>query len=211
MNQYKTDIALSKINDTYVFRFLERIILESPDKCWGFVSCKDRDGYGFMSVSRVLIRSHRLAWCIFNEKTIPHGMVVMHKCDNPSCVNPQHLDIGTPLDNTADMVNKGRNCKPPKLKFCKRGHPRSPENLGGSNGRSCKECMKIHFKSFYEKTRKGKRRSERSLPPCVYKVDNRFMVQFTINGKNVYVGSYKNIEDAISSRDKFKKSISLNL
>lgn len=55
------------------------------------------------------MRAHRLSWEIANGCRVPDGMVVMHICDNPPCVNPAHLELGTYAENTEDMVAKGRH------------------------------------------------------------------------------------------------------
>lgn len=52
--------------------------------------------------------AHRAAFIVFNGQ-IPKGMCVLHRCDNRPCINPQHLFIGTQLDNVADMISKGRS------------------------------------------------------------------------------------------------------
>ena len=51
---------------------------------------------------------HRLVWEAHNAEPIPEGMIIMHTCDNPRCVNPEHLQLGTMSDNTRDMWSKGR-------------------------------------------------------------------------------------------------------
>ena len=78
----------------------------------------------------------------------PHpGMCVLHRCDVPGCVNPDHLFVGTFKDNTQDMIRKGRNSPPPIAKpgqgtklICKRGHLRATMPSGR---RVCLECQKI--------------------------------------------------------------------
>ena len=78
------------------------------DGCWEFSGNRDCDGYGtFTGVGRTPVRAHRVAYeATFG--TIPYGMVVRHKCDNPPCVNPDHLEVGTHKQNTGDAVDRGR-------------------------------------------------------------------------------------------------------
>lgn len=67
----------------------------------------DKDGYGKTYRDGKHWRAHRLRWIdTFGE--IPHGMCVCHHCDNPSCINPEHLFLGTILDNNRDKISKGR-------------------------------------------------------------------------------------------------------
>lgn len=65
------------------------------------------DGYGSLRWQKKSARAHRVAWEI-TYGTVPPGLSVLHKCDNPSCCNPEHLFIGTQADNVRDMVAKGR-------------------------------------------------------------------------------------------------------
>ena len=81
------------------------------DGCWLWTGGKNNLGYGRFYVRQVLWRAHRVAW-ILERGEIPVGLWVLHHCDNPSCVRPDHLFLGTPKDNTADMYAKGR-AKPP--------------------------------------------------------------------------------------------------
>lgn len=76
----------------------------SGDGCWEWQGQRNEKGYGYWRGKR----AHRHSWEQANG-VIPAGMFVMHVCDNPPCVRPDHLAIGTAADNTADMLAKGRN------------------------------------------------------------------------------------------------------
>lgn len=84
------------------------------DGCWVWQGSKNRDGYGlFMRdgrrrPGRRCERASRVSWEL-HRGPIPRGLWVLHKCDNPSCVNPDHLFLGTVQDNVADMMRKGRH------------------------------------------------------------------------------------------------------
>lgn len=85
---------------------------EGPHHCWiwrGAVTAPM--GYGNVKVDGRNIGAHRRAWELAHGP-IPEGMFVLHRCDNPPCVNPAHLFLGTHADNMADMKAKGRVRKP---------------------------------------------------------------------------------------------------
>ena len=75
--------------------------------CWIWDGCLNPDGYGNVIYKGKIQRAHRVMYELIKGK-IPAGIFVLHKCDQPSCVNPDHLFLGTQKDNMADCVIKGR-------------------------------------------------------------------------------------------------------
>lgn len=82
--------------------------------CEEFAGCKSDRGYGKLRHKGKCVRAHRLAYCLSNGLDIDDikGLSVMHSCDNPSCVNPDHLILGTHKDNMTDKMSKGRHVAP---------------------------------------------------------------------------------------------------
>lgn len=95
---------------SYLDRFWEKVDKSDINGCWLWTASKDKDGYGSLSTDRGIEKAHRLSWRL-HFGGIPKNMCVCHKCDNPSCVNPQHLFLGTNLDNVADRTNKDRGVR----------------------------------------------------------------------------------------------------
>ncbi len=77
------------------------------DACWEWQAACHKRGYGIFK-AQFTNKAHRAAWVIHNEKPIPEGLCVCHTCDNPPCVNPAHLFLGTHQDNMIDRDKKGR-------------------------------------------------------------------------------------------------------
>ncbi len=88
--------------------YKEKFILKHKDGCWEWLGCKWRTGYGYIRKAGKHIAAHRYMYTLYNGP-IPKGLCILHMCDNPSCVNPEHLFLGTQQDNMRDMVAKGRN------------------------------------------------------------------------------------------------------
>lgn len=81
-----------------------------PDGCHEWTGYKDKDGYGTLRVNGKDYKAHRYA-CIQKYGEIPSGQLICHRCDNPSCCNPEHMFLGTIQDNNSDRDKKGRQAK----------------------------------------------------------------------------------------------------
>jgi len=88
-------------------RFWEKVAAGDPDECWEWQGSRHPFGYGTINVQRRPVTAHRIAYQ-FAHGDVPAGLYVLHHCDNPPCVNPAHLFLGTAKDNTEDMMAKGR-------------------------------------------------------------------------------------------------------
>ncbi len=93
------------IPQAYPERFWKRV--NRTDGCWVWTASTVTGGYGKFWDGKRHVRAHRYAWEMVNGP-VPNGLEVLHTCDNPPCVNPAHLFLGTQADNMRDMVRKGR-------------------------------------------------------------------------------------------------------
>lgn len=87
-------------------RFWKKV--EKTNDCWLWIAGKYPDGYGVFWNGTTYDGAHRISWELHYGE-IPKGMLVCHTCDNPPCVNPEHLWIGTKKDNNNDRTKKGRD------------------------------------------------------------------------------------------------------
>lgn len=75
--------------------------------CWEYTGGKDQYGYGRFKIAGRQLGAHKVSYVLHNSD-VPKGLVVMHTCDNPGCINPNHLRLGTVKDNVHDCIQKGR-------------------------------------------------------------------------------------------------------
>jgi hypothetical protein len=92
---------------------------ENKKGCWEWTKSRTEFGYGHYCIGGKVLLAHRYAYLISNGE-IPKGLSVLHRCDNPPCVNPKHLYAGTAKDNAQDRKNRNRQSS----------------RVGNSNGRS---------------------------------------------------------------------------
>lgn len=82
--------------------------MDKSKDCWEWVGAVNNKGYGYIHAKVGRFLAHRVSYEL-EYGPIPEGMCVLHKCDNPRCVRPSHLFLGTIADNNRDMMAKGRH------------------------------------------------------------------------------------------------------
>ena len=89
-------------------RFWSKVDVRGPNECWEWTGAKTRGGYGGIWSEGKIQYTHRLSYELHNGP-IPDGLHVLHDCDNPRCVNPTHLHLGTNADNVEEKLDRGRS------------------------------------------------------------------------------------------------------
>lgn len=135
---------------SWVERFWSKV--DRSGDCWEWQASRSTHGYGFFGRDGKVLYAHRVSYEITNG-LIPKGpkrLHVCHHCDNPPCVRPDHLFLGTASDNLNDAYRKGRIDLPVWHQTeCKRGHPLFGENLYLCRGiRCCRECRREAVRAF---------------------------------------------------------------
>jgi len=103
-------------------RLLNKIKINDVTDCWIWQGGTNNVGYGMIRAEHGMRTTHRVSY-EEHKGIIPAGMCVLHSCDNPKCVNPDHLRLGTHRENTQEMIRKGRS-----------------NHFGNQETKSCKHC-----------------------------------------------------------------------
>lgn len=141
----------------WLARFCSRVDVKGRAECWTWTGATKRSGYGQFSAGHRTMNASRWSW-VFANGEVPDGMHVLHRCDEPACVNPNHLFLGTHLDNMRDKVAKGRQARTGNRvsaakTHCPSGHPYAGENLMMYRGmRYCRACSIRHKAAYVAKT-----------------------------------------------------------
>ena len=131
-------------------RFWQKVF-KAPDGCWYWQGSRDTKDYGVFILNtnktqgiRDRRYAHRFVWELLHG-TIPNNLCVLHRCDNPPCVNPDHLFLGTRGDNIKDMLRKHRHPKMMLTDRCCRDHMWTKENtyIRPNGYRTCRTCIHI--------------------------------------------------------------------
>jgi hypothetical protein len=130
-----------------VERFWSRV--EKTDGCWEYTGARTARGYGRLGVEGHSVLAHRYSWELTHGTKLSPDVLVCHHCDNPCCVRPDHLFLGSSADNNRDMAAKGRHGQSRRT-HCPAGHPYSLENTRVSAGRrQCRECARENVRARY--------------------------------------------------------------
>lgn len=137
-------------------RFWEKVDIKDDKNCWEWTSFKNNRGYPQFKINYKNRQASQISWELKNNKKFPIGLLACHSCDNPGCVNPNHIWPGTPSQNTLDAFNKGRmkNYIHPIKESCLMGHKYDTKNTGiygTKRKRHCKSCARKRNRERYRK------------------------------------------------------------
>jgi hypothetical protein len=139
--------------------FLEQIHTEPGSNCWWFnAASANPQGYKFFGWGGKNVMAHRFSYELFREP-IPEGKYILHSCDTPPCVNPDHLRPGTTAENVADKVARGRHRGNgfENRTHCPQGHEYTEENVYlFENRRYCRACHTTYSRDWARRNKEHK-------------------------------------------------------
>jgi hypothetical protein len=158
-------------------RFLSKVNRDGPNGCWIWTASRSRQGYGQFRFRGQPIHAHRLSYRL-SVGPIPDGKHLHHKCQNPACVNPVHLEVLTPREH---MEASSPNHSAKRLRnatHCKHGHEFTPENTYMYHGfRTCRVCNSARSAVKYHKFREQNPLTEKTH--CIH--------GHPLSGENLYI------------------------
>lgn len=173
------DAKVAKVTDV-AERFWARV--QKTEGCWLWTGSRRRDGYGQLSWDGRTYQAHRLAWELHNG-AIPESLIVLHECDHPPCVRPDHLRLGTYSENMQDCVKRGRwrgrrgMRKPGGPKLDPRRDPQRPKY--------CSTCRQQKpFEAFEARTDQACLACRRAGLPKVKRPGDRLLLQGGATGRD---------------------------
>lgn len=143
-----------EVDDKYKQRFFDKVLKVPSDDCWYWTGQVNNSGYAYFKMRQKYYQASRISYAIHYGE-IPQDKLALHKCDNPICVNPDHLFLGGDKENCKDMVAKGRWMNGTfKTNKCRHGHDYTKKNTKYDNN-GHRNCVKCHDK-FRKKPNCGK-------------------------------------------------------
>lgn len=147
---------------TLAKRFWDKVQID-PDNlngCWLWTACKDRQGYGFYGLDGKNMRPHKLVFEAYGGQLSEDRPIVMHLCNNSSCVNPKHLSSGTHSENIRESV-RIKTQRNARKTHCHNGHELTGDNLSSYHlrvhgRRQCRVCDLLRWRRMHMKTKPRK-------------------------------------------------------
>lgn len=141
-------LEIPSLSESDLARFWSKVAVAGPNDCWTWTAAQVHAGYGALKVRRpwkvYMIRAHRISYRLAHPDDEMAGLEVCHSCDNPPCVNPAHLFLGTPLVNAIDRDTKGRGIRGTRCHAAKVTDKDVLEIRSLANVRTTAELMAIY-------------------------------------------------------------------